>query len=111
ILAPWLADAERICECSLDVCRFRPNLFADEIIGADDEAALLGAVLAIGPDVRLRVTKRIERCVTITYDPDSDAVNPAILRALAQRRDAILGVYCEVLATGEISAEDTISRI
>ncbi len=110
VLAPWLADAQRICRRSLDVRRFRPNLVADAIPGAERERDLLGAELQIGARVRLRVTKAIRRCVTITYDPESDAVDPGILRALAQEREATFGVYCEVLVPGTVALGERLLR-
>ena len=110
VLAPWLADAQRICGRSLDVRRFRPNLVADALAGAERERDLLGAELQIGARVRLRVTKAIRRCVAVTYDPESDAVDPGILRALAQEREATFGVYCEVLQPGTVVLGDALLR-
>ncbi len=111
VLEPWRADAERICGRELDLRRFRPNLVAEAIAGAERESDLIGAELRIGERVRLRVTKAIERCVAITYDPESDAVDPGILRAIAREREATFGVYCEVLAPGECSVGDAILRV
>uniref|UniRef100_E6Q7I3 Putative MOSC domain containing protein n=1 Tax=mine drainage metagenome TaxID=410659 RepID=E6Q7I3_9ZZZZ len=111
VLEPWRADAERICGRELDVRRFRPNLVADAIAGAERESDLIGAELRIGERVRLRVTKAIRRCVSITYDPERDAVDPGILRALAQEREATFGVYCEVLLPGDCAVGDSILRV
>ena len=110
VLAPWLEDAQRVCGRTLDVRRFRPNLVADAIPGAECERDLLGAELRIGARVRLRVTKAIRRCVAVTYDPESDAVDPGILRALAQEREATFGVYCEVLQPGTVVLGDALLR-
>ena len=110
VLAPWLDDAQRICGRTLDVRRFRPNLVADALPGAARESDVLGAELRLGARVRLRVTKAIRRCVTVTYDPESDAVDPGILRALAQEREATFGVYCEVLVPGTIVLGDALLR-
>ncbi|MGC8486389.1 MAG: MOSC domain-containing protein [Candidatus Baltobacteraceae bacterium] len=110
VLAPWLEDAQRICGRALDVRRFRPNLVADALAGVERESDLLGAELRVGARVRLRVTKAIRRCVTVTYDPESDAVDPGILRALAQEREATFGVYCEVLVPGTIVLGDPLLR-
>ena len=111
VLEPWRADAERICGRELDLRRFRPNLVAEAIAEAERESDLIGAELRIGERVRLRVTKAIKRCVAITYDPESDAVDPGILRAIAREREATFGVYCEVLAPGECAVGDAILRV
>ncbi len=110
VTATWLEDAQRICGRELDVRRFRPNLVTDAIAGAQCEGDLIGAELRVGEQVRLRVTKAIRRCVTITYDPASDAVDPGILRSLAQDRAATFGVYCEVLVPGTVALGERLLR-
>jgi len=110
VLAPWLEDVQQICGRTLDVRRFRPNFVADAIPGAQRESDLLGAELRLGARVRLRVTKAIRRCVTVTYDPESDAIDPDVLRALAQEREATFGVYCEVVVPGECAVGEALLR-
>ena len=111
VLAPWLEDAQRVCGRALDVRRFRPNFVADALPGAERERDVLGAELQIGARVRVRVTKAIRRCVAVTYDPESDEVDPGILRALAEEREATFGVYCEVLRPGTVVLGDTLLRV
>ena len=63
--------------------------------------------LALGA-VRLRVRSPIERCVAVTYHPRGEPSDPRILRYLAQARKALLGIYCEVVATGTVSVGDSL---
>ncbi len=48
----------------------------------------------------LRVRCPIERCVAVTYHPGGKPSDPRILRYLAQRRNAWMGIYCDVLEPG-----------
>jgi uncharacterized protein YcbX len=80
--------------------RFRPNFFVRASGPAIPlEGDLVGEDLVFG-DVRLRVRSPIERCVTITYHPDGDPSDPRVLRFLAQERETLMGIYCDVVAPG-----------
>ena len=102
IVDSWLAEAEALVGMPLDPLRYRPNLFvrADPTFHGS-EAALVGATLAAG-EVLLRVTKTIGRCVTTTYDVETGSPEPAVLRAVAEHRGNVMGVYCTVLVPGTL---------
>jgi uncharacterized protein YcbX len=68
---------------------------------------LQGADLQLGT-VRLRVRGPIERCVAITYHPRGEPSDPEILRFLAERRDACIGIYCDVLEPGRTCIGDGV---
>jgi uncharacterized protein YcbX len=68
----------------------------------DDELQLGG--------VALRVRSPIERCVTTTYHPQGKASDPEILAFLAQQRDTLMGVYCDVLQPGIARIGDQLKR-
>lgn len=92
----------------LDPLRFRPNLLVEAASGepfAEDE--WVGAVLAVG-GVRMRVDKRDARCVMINVDPDTRERNPAVLRAVAQRRQGCAGVYGTTVEPGRVSIGDAV---
>ncbi|MDQ3243840.1 MAG: MOSC domain-containing protein, partial [Gemmatimonadota bacterium] len=93
----------------MDVRRFRPNL----LIHATDEAPFqedewVGAVVRIGP-MAMRVDQRDKRCVTVNVDPVTSVRDPAILRAIAQQRQACLGVYGSTVERGRVALRDTVS--
>ncbi len=107
----WLNEASALIGYALNPLRFRPNIFARA--QADDfpsEIALIGAQLEIG-DISLRVREGIGRCVTTTYDIETGEGDPSVLRAIAQHRSNIMGVYCDVLRSGEIRTCDPIYSV
>jgi len=88
--------------------RFRPNFFVRADSGfRQSEWELQGADLRLGT-VRLHVRCPIERCVAITYHPHGEPSDPEILRFIAQRRDACMGIYCDVLEPGRTCAGDAV---
>jgi uncharacterized protein YcbX len=87
--------------------RFRANLY---LRGwpAWHEFDLLGRTLAIG-EARLKVVKRIQRCVAINVDPDTAARDLNIPHALMRRfGHGECGVYAEVMAGGSIGPGDAV---
>ena len=89
--------------------RFRPNFYvrADGDVGP--EATLQDAALTLGT-VRLRVRCPIERCVAVTYHPEGEPSDPRILRYLAQEREALLGIYCDVVEPGTVTVGDALLK-
>jgi uncharacterized protein len=92
----------------LEVRRFRPNLLIEANEGGDNpEDSWIGDVLRIG-SMRMRVDKRDKRCVMVNVDPVTTSRDPAVLRAIAQERQAHLGVYGSIVEPGRISIGDTV---
>ncbi|MER2264906.1 MOSC domain-containing protein [Methylobacterium oxalidis] len=95
----------------VDPLRFRGNLLV-EGLEAWAELDLVGAVLE-GPDgLRLKVTKRTERCAATNVDPATGARDleiPWTLDRHLGHRDC--GVYAEVLAGGTLRVGDALSRV
>ena len=90
--------------------RFRPNIViaSDESEPAFTENDWVGHTLALGDEVRLKVTAQCPRCVMTTL-PQSDLPRDhGILRAAAKHNDAHVGVYAEVIQGGTIRRGDTI---
>ncbi|HTW84823.1 MAG TPA: MOSC domain-containing protein [Candidatus Sulfotelmatobacter sp.] len=109
LLDLWVHDVEALVGEPLDPLRWRPNLYVTAAPGVElREPDLVGATLAVG-SARLRVVATIERCVTTTYDVATGASNPAVLREVAQRRDNVVGVYCAVVAPGEVAVGDAVT--
>jgi hypothetical protein len=87
-----------------DARRFRKNILLD----LDEpwaEEAWVGAEIDVGA-VRLRVTKRIERCVMVGLPQPGVPADGRVLRALTDARDACLGVYAEVVEPGRVALGD-----
>lgn len=111
LLDLWVADVEALVGEALDPRRFRPNLYVRTAPGfAKREQDLLGATLRAGT-VELRVTKVTRRCITPNYDVATGTVGPDVLRALAEQRDARIGVYCDVVTPGEAALADPVTLV
>src|SRR4051794_34012211 len=95
-----VAALEELVAAPVDPLRFRGNLYV-EGLEPWAELDLVGRRLETAGGVRLRVTKRIERCAATDVDPGSgtrDLDIPATLMRRLGHRDC--GVYAEVLAGG-----------
>lgn len=93
----------------VDPLRFRANLY---VAGwpAWSEFDLVEREVAIGPNARLRISKRISRCAAIDVDPETASRDLPILDALMGNwGHADCGIYGEVIASGEIAPGDTVS--
>lgn len=105
----WLESLSDHVGYAVEPLRFRPNFFAvasPEF--SDDETALPGRMLAIGT-VTLRVRKPIERCAVPTYDLHGGPSDPRILRFIAQQRENLMGIYCDVVQSGTVRVGDRIA--
>src|SRR5947209_12041383 len=103
-----VAAIETMVGAPVHPLRFRANLYVDGW-PAWREFQLVGEEIAIG-DARLKVTKRIKRCVAINVDPDTGMRDLAIPDALLRTFDHMdCGIYAQVIAGGEIAAGNTIS--
>jgi uncharacterized protein len=73
------------------------------------EFDLVGKEISVGPSVRLKVTKRIERCAATDVDPDTGIRDRAIPRTLMKAfGHTDCGIYAEVVAGGTIAPGDAI---
>jgi uncharacterized protein YcbX len=109
-----LATAEAIgagAGIPVDPRRFRANMYLQPDPGAPAEADWVGRVLAIGPELRLAVTEPDERCAMINLDPDTAAMNPAVLRTVATTRGNRAGVYASVLRPGTVKTGDSVELV
>ena len=71
------------------------------------EEDLVGREVRIG-DVRLLVAQSIVRCVTTTYDIETGASTPSVLREVVRQRNERVGIYCDVITTGTIAIGDAV---
>ncbi|HEY6378330.1 MAG TPA: MOSC N-terminal beta barrel domain-containing protein [Candidatus Dormibacteraeota bacterium] len=91
--------------------RFRPNVVALPLENAPGfvEGEWIDRTVAIGEEVRLRITGPCPRCVMTTLAQGDLPKDPGILRAAAQHNHANIGVYASVVAGGTIRRGDVIT--
>jgi uncharacterized protein len=106
----WLAELSRDLGYAVEWERFRPNFFVHAAGGfVQSENELVGASLRLGTAL-LRVRSPIERCVAVTYHPRGDHSDPRILRYVAERRNAWMGIYCDVAEPGSARVGDELIK-
>lgn len=106
----------------IDARRFRPNLVIDTGGAAEGfvENAWVGRILAIGPDVRLRISDPTPRCSIPTLAQQDLPRDPGLVRTLVQHNripvpllDGQLlpcaGIYGFVVAGGVVRAGDRVA--
>jgi len=98
-------------EGRFEVRRFRPNIVVDT---APDQHGFVendwvGRTLAIGDEVRLRVTGPCPRCVMITLPQGDLPKDAGILRTAAQNNQANVGVYADVVKSGTLRRGDHVT--
>ncbi|MFN0168120.1 MAG: MOSC domain-containing protein [Bryobacteraceae bacterium] len=105
-------------EGQFPISRFRPNLVVD----CPDESGLVenawvGRLLAIGPDLVLRVSMPCPRCVMTTLPRADLPLDPGILRTAARLNRLNLGdlgdlpcvgVYADVVTPGHVRRHDPV---
>jgi hypothetical protein len=94
-----------------EVRRFRPNI----VVSTEPEAHgfvendWIERTIAIGGEVRLRITGGCPRCVMTTLPQGDLPRDPGILRTAAQHNQANVGVYADVVAGGTIRRGDPVT--
>jgi uncharacterized protein YcbX len=105
-------EIARLASVPADIRRFRPNVVVRATRrGAFREDAWVGGVLSFGAasdGPALAVTARDLRCSMVNLDPDSAAVAPAILKAIAGANQVFAGVYATVTRVGELKIGDPV---
>ena len=100
---------EEMAGAPVDPLRFRSNLYVDGL-APWAELDLVGRDLESPSGLRLRVTKRTQRCAATNVDPATglrDLAIPTILMRQLGHMDC--GVYAEVLSGGPIAEGDTLA--
>jgi uncharacterized protein YcbX len=92
-----------------DVRRLRPNIVIDGVDGMD-EITWPGAELHIGDSV-IALDSRRGRCPMTTVDPDTLAVDRAVLIDILARFDGKLALNADVLRPGTIRIGDPVQLI
>jgi uncharacterized protein len=88
--------------------RFRPNVVVASEEQGFVEDAWIGKTVAIGEEVRLRVTGPCPRCVMTTLPQGDLPKDAGVLRTAAQNHQANVGVYADVLESGVVRRGDAV---
>jgi uncharacterized protein YcbX len=103
-----VAAVEKVAGARVHPLRFRGNVY---VAGwpAWHEFDLVGREITIGPDVRLKIVKRIVRCAATNVDPDTGIRDLTLPHTLLQTfGHADCGVYAEVVSDGSIEVGDAL---
>src|SRR6266700_2842619 len=98
-------------EGRFEVRRFRPNIVGDTEADLQGfvENDWIGQTLAIGDEVRLRITGPCPRCVMTTLPQGDLPKDAGILRTAAQNNQANVGVYADVVRDGKVRRGDKVT--
>jgi len=102
--------AELYPEGRFEPRRFRPNILIAAPASAPGfvENAWVGHTIAIGPEVRIKITGNTGRCVMTTLAQDGLPRDLGILKTAALHNQAHVGVYAEVVRAGVVHDDDQI---
>lgn len=93
-----------------EVPRFRPNIVVDPVGNQKSvsEQTWIGHTVAIGNEVRLKITGPCGRCVMTTLAQGDLPKDSGILRTVVQHTQGHVGVYASVRQGGTISRGDHV---
>ena len=100
VLPLLVATDGAIAAFGRDARRLRPNLIVGGVHGMD-ERAWEGHVLRIG-SVLIALADLRGRCVMTTFDPDTLAQDPRVLKDIVKRFDGRLALNAEVIQGGTL---------
>ncbi len=94
---------------AVDARRFRANVVLDlgEAPGFAEDG-FVGRTLRIGERATMAVLDRDPRCKMIALDPDTAALEGAILKCVGQGHEGRAGVYGTVLVEGTVQPDDAV---
>lgn len=94
---------------SLDPVRFRANFYID----FDDktpffENSLVEKEIQIGDSLRLKIAKKIKRCVITTLDTGTAESKIEVLENIGKKHESCAGIYGEILKEGNVKKGDGV---
>lgn len=92
-----------------DVRRLRPNLLLGDVEGLT-EREWSGALMRL-PHATVQVSTLRARCVMTTYDPDTIAQDPGVLRDIVRRFGGRLCLNAAVAEAGLVSEGDSVELV
>ena len=109
VLPLLVATDGAIADFGRDLRRLRPNIVIGGVEG-EAERGWEGRQLRIG-DVVIDVDSLRGRCIMTTFDPDTLAHDPGVLRDIVRRFDGKLALNCDVLLGGEIRVGQEVTLV
>ena len=106
VLPLLVATDGAIASFGRDRRRLRPNLVIGGVRGLD-ERAWPGGQLVIG-DVVIGIEDLRGRCIMTTFDPDTLAHDPEVLRDIVKRFGGKLALNCEVVSGGVVRIKQEV---
>jgi len=90
--------------------RFRPNIVIETVpeLAGFPEQEWNDMILAIGPEVKLKITGPCGRCVMTTLPQGDLPKDSGILRTAALKNEARVGAYASVIKGGTIQTGDAV---
>lgn len=90
--------------------RFRPNFVIETgpEAGTFPESDWEGKVLAIGPEVQIKITGPCGRCVMTTLEQEGLPKDIGILKTAAKHNQARVGAYASVIRCGVVRKGDSV---
>ena len=102
-------ELETVVGSAVDPLRFRGNIHV-EGLAPWAEFDLVGQVLTTSTGVRLKVTKRIERCAATNVDPETGMRDLEIPKSLMRAYGHFdCGIYAEVLSGGSLANGESLN--
>ena len=98
-----------IADLGVDGRRLRPNIVVGGVDGLA-EREWVGRQLAIG-ELLIDVDHLCERCVMTTIDPDTQELDPGVLRRINAEYDSLFALNCEVARPGRIAVGDPVELV
>lgn len=91
--------------------RFRPNIIVNPGSGREGfvENDWIGRTVAIGSEVRLKITGPCPRCVMTTLPQGDLPKDPGVLRTAVQKNEGHVGIYADVEQGGTIRRGDPVT--
>ena len=106
VLPLLVATDGAIAALGVDGRRLRPNVVVGGVDGLG-EREWPGRRLQIG-EVVIAVAQLRARCVMTTYDPDTQAQDPGVLRRIVREFDGTMALDCAVVAGGSVRVGDPV---
>ena len=106
ILPLLVATDGAIAAFGRDRRRLRPNIVIGGVEGLA-EREWQGGRLDVG-EVEIAIEDLRGRCVMTTFDPDTQAQDPGVLRRIVEKFDGVLGLNCGVLEGGVVAEGDPV---
>ena len=95
-----------------DQRRFRANIYLDLAGSAGfAEEQYIGSSLRLGETAVITILESDPRCAMVTFDPETGAKSPDVLKQIAQAHNGNAGVYAAVLIEGMVRAGDEVKLL